>query len=285
MKGVRGRRRIALLSALALVAALVAAIGGAAASEGGAPALPVASLPRSPGIAGLEGPWKLVFSDTFSGRSLDPSLWHTCYGWGCTITTNPEDEWYQSSNVAVSGGHLSLTARRQPSHGRGYTSGMIQSNGNFDFRYGVVEVRAKVPVGTGTWPAIWLVPANQSWPPEIDVMEFWGQHPDQIRVSLHYGSADHVEDRVLTGDFASGWHTYAIDWEPASISWYVDGQLVFRTPNSVNEPMYPIVNLAVASSPPPLASTFPATFEVSSIRVFQHPGVGGSSCRPGSCLG
>jgi beta-glucanase (GH16 family) len=161
---------------------------------------------------------------------------------------------------------------------------MVQSNGRFDFTYGIVEVRAKVPPGTGTWPAIWLVPENLSWPPEIDIMEYWGDQPDQVRVSLHYGADDQVDDKVLTSpDFADQYHDYAVDWQPGEISWYIDGKLVYRVDERVSQPMYPIMNLAVADPPTPAASTFPATFDIEWIRIYQQPGVGSAACRLASC--
>lgn len=286
----RQRRRyvVAVLATLlVVVGGLVAAgftggSGGLSGATSATPAVPKA-LER-PGITGMAGRWRLLLNATFGGSRLDTSLWHTCYGWGCTIATNPEDEWYQAANDAVHGGLLTLTAKRQQSHGRAFTSGMIQSNGSFDFRYGVIEVRAKVPEGNGTWPAIWMVPANQSWPPEIDLMELWGNEPGQVRVSLHFGTNDQVDDRLVNGGpFTAGFHTYAVDWEPNGISWYIDGHLVYHTATSVSAMMYPIVNLAVASAPPPTLSSFPARMQVQWVRVWQHPGIGASSCTVAAC--
>lgn len=299
-----GRRRhlVVVLGLLASILVLATALGvtfgtgssatGALRASGASGATPPASS-LAEAVPGLSGVFELKLDDEFDGSKLDTSLWHTCYSWGCTISpadapatnANPENEWYEAANVAQRDGSLVLTATPRSAHGRNYTSGMIQSNGNFDFTYGVIEVRAKVPAGSGTWPAVWLVPANQSWPPEIDVMEYWGAQPDQVRVSLHYGSTDQVEDRVVNSTaFADQWHTYAVDWAPGSISWYIDGQLVYRVDRSVSELMYPIVNLAVADPPTPAASTFPASFEVDWIRIYQQSGVGPSTCQPASCI-
>ncbi len=299
-----GRRRFgAALGVLAAAVVLATALGftfvsRASGGPSGGPSgssAPGQNGPTGPaalGIPGLTGTWSLKLDDEFTGSRLDRSLWHTCYSWGCTISpadppatnANPENEWYESANVTQRGGVLQLTARPQSAHGRDYTSGMIQSNGRFDFTYGVVEVRAKVPQGVGTWPAIWLVPENLSWPPEIDIMEYWGAQPDQVRVSLHFGAADQVEDRVVdSSKFTSGYHTYAVDWTPSSISWYIDGTLVFATPQSVAQPMYPIVNLAVQDPPAPAAGTFPASFDVQWIHIYQQSGVGTSTCNAASC--
>jgi beta-glucanase (GH16 family) len=236
-------------------------------------------------VNGLAGPWQLVMDDEFNGTSLDTKLWRTCYDWGCTIATNPENEWYQSANVAERNGDLVLTAVPQASHGRDYTSGMVQSNGTFDFTYGFIEVRAKLPAGTGTWPAFWLAPANGSWPPEIDIMELWGDAPTEVQLSFHFGEANIVDHTDVGGpNFSTGYHTFAVDWEPGSITWYVDGREVYQVGSEDDELMYPIVNLAVADPPTPAPSTFPAQMDVDWIRVWQHPGVGTASCPGSDCL-
>jgi beta-glucanase (GH16 family) len=291
------RRRLGLLAVLLVVAAgLGLSLGltvGAGPAASAVPGLDGPVAGRSLGISGLSGTWQLELDDEFSAQRLDAALWHTCYSWGCTISpndppatnANPENEWYEAANVVQRGGELALTARPQAAHGRSYTSGMIQSNGSFDFTYGLVEVRAKIPAGAGTWPAIWLVPQDLSWPPEIDVMEYWGSQPGRMKVTLHYGPSDLVLFRDVPSPALAGrWHTYAVDWAPGEISWYLDGALVYRVARSVTQPMYPIVNLAVADPPAPAPGTFPASMDVRWVRIYQQSGVGTSTCSVGSCV-
>jgi len=227
---------------------------------------------------------RLVFNGTFPGRSLNTSLWRTCYDFGsCRIPTNAEYEWYAPSGVSVANGTLELTARQQTTKGEPFSSGMIQSNGRFEFKYGYVEIRAKVPSGYGTWPALWLLPADGSWPPEIDIMEAWGSSPDEIRQSL-FTPLDRagIHHTVVVPRLSSAWHTFGLDWEPTTLSWYVDGRLEFRLDASIDTLMYPIANLAVADPPSPLtAHTFPASFQIEYIRVYQHSGVGQLRCTAG----
>lgn len=265
-----GRRRLRamVVAGLAVVAAVAFLV-----ARGGSPR----------GVPPRVGPnsWRLIFDATFTGRSLNTALWHTCYDFGaCQIVHNGEYEWYVPHGVAVRGGTLVLTARAHKVHGQPLSSGMIQSNGRFDFEYGYVEIRAKVPSGFGTWPALWLLPEDGQWPPEIDIMEYWGWSPNQIRESLFPpGDKTGLHHTVDVPHITAGYHTYAVDWEPHEISWYVDGQLEYQLHDSIAMPMYPIANLA-ASAPPtgPASRTFPASFEVQYIRVYQHPGVGKYQC-------
>ncbi len=159
----RGHRAVGAGAVAALVAGLLSciltgpAVTGAAARHAAA------------------GGFRLVFDATFPSPTLDTALWHTCYDFGaCRISTNTEYEWYVPSADTVSGGHLVLTATEQETDGQPYASGMVQSNGRFDFLYGRIVVVAKVPAGYGTWPALWLLPADGAWPPEIDIMEACG---------------------------------------------------------------------------------------------------------------
>jgi beta-glucanase (GH16 family) len=178
-------------------------------------------------------------------------------------------------NVSVSRGALHLTARRQDvvAGGRLYpfTSGMVTSYHAFRFTYGYVEFRARVPKGPGEWSALWLLPADQSWPPEIDVVEVHGNAPGIAELTYHPRVGKPPQARVGTVDLSAGWHTYAVDWRPGSITWLLDGKSRFRFTGSVpHQPMYLLMNLAVSRTPPPDRFTPPsASLDVSSVRVWQ----------------
>jgi beta-glucanase (GH16 family) len=217
-------------------------------------------------------PWNLSFDDEFDGTSLDQSKWSTCYDWSCTNAGTPELEWYQSENVSVGNGVAQLTARAQPAGGKPFTSGMIQSNGHFDFLYGYAEARVLLPAGVGLWPAFWMIPADHSWPPEIDVMEFNGGEPDTIMENVFPQQGPPIPPFNLYGqDFSAGYHTFGVDWEPGSVSWYVDGVLERHVAVSITKPLYLVANLALTAVPAPSASEMPATMSIDFIRVFQHP--------------
>jgi beta-glucanase (GH16 family) len=261
-------------------ALLAAAIACLAIGAGAAQADPPAST----------GTWHQVFGDEFNGTTLDGTKWNTCYPSGCSGASSGELERYQAANVTESGGYLHLTAKRDAVTAKrkqtyNYTSGMVSTGGvgkappNYSFTYGYFEISARVPAGQGLWPAFWTQPANYRWPPEIDAMEINGAYTNMVDMTYHWSSKQNgyaTEWYTSAGDFATGQHTFGVDWEPGSIVWYVDGVERFRytdTGKIPNEPLYLIANLAVGGAWPgnPDATTpFPSELTVDYIRVFQH---------------
>ncbi len=155
-----------------------------------------------------------------------------------------------------------------------YTSGMVTSYQKFSFTYGYVEWRAQLPSGQGFWPALWMMPANNSWPPEIDALETVGNQPNIGNFTYHPpAGASQGFDKNIPG-LSSGWHTFGVDWEPGSITWYVDGTKVASTTNDVTgDAMYLVMNLAVGGAWPgyPDATTaFPSSLNIDYVRVWQH---------------
>lgn len=240
--------------------------------------------------------WVKVFEDEFDGDSLDRSRWTTCYWWdkdGCTNGTTGELNWYQDDNVSVADGTLRLEARREDirasdSRLYNYTSGIVTTGRStyltdrpirFDFLYGYVEVRAKVPSGYGLWPAIWMLPSDHGITPEIDIMEILGHRPDKVEMHYHFtpslGSAQNEGKAWKGPDHSADWHTYAVEWRPSAIIWYVDGVERYRFTRQhliSSEPMYLLMNLAVGGDwpgPPTEDTVFPSVFEIDYVRVFQ----------------
>lgn len=259
-------------------------------------ALAVALLPNAVGAAGSTavrraGPpsgMQLVFSDTFSGSALDAAKWDTCYPWadsaaGCTNFGNPELEWMLPSQVQVAGNGLHLVSEAAPTpgttrdgapHTYSYRSGLISSYRSFAFQYGYVEVRARPPAGEALWTAFWLLSTTQKWPPEIDIADFVGRDTSTVHVVYHpVAGRQHIRS-VHVGNQSQGFHTYALDWEPHSISWFVDGKQIDtfqgRTPTGR---MYVLADLAIAylagakraAGPPPTAS-----LDIASVAVYQR---------------
>ena len=233
----------------------------------------------------------LLFDSEFSGSSLDTSVWYTCYpsakpGAGCTNNPSLELEWYTAANVTVGGGVARLTAREQNAHAKlPFTSGMISTGGTpsrkatFSFLYGYAEARMKLPRGAGMWPAFWLIPADRTWPPEIDIMEWQGVAPRNDLVHVHYGNWHHPQSlgtAIDTGvDLWNGFHTYAVDWEPSNVTWYFDGKPVYGVTDPAaiaHKPMYVILNLAIGGwlngQLKPSPKDFPATMAVDYVRVW-----------------
>lgn len=218
----------------------------------------------------------LIFSDDFN--SIDTSKWNTCYWWGCTNAGNHELEWYQPQNISINNGILNLTARKETVNNFPYTSGMLSSVDKFSFLYGHVEIRAKTPAGQGLWPTFWLMPQDKSWPPEIDVLEQIGSQTNTNYMTLHYLNGKHhaFTPQTFTGpNFTSDFHTYGLEWQPDTLTWYIDGVQVATYTNKryiPNKPMYINVNLAVGGDfpgSPNFTTGFPSSFQVDYIKVWQ----------------
>lgn len=225
-----------------------------------------------------------AFDDDFSTGRLDPGRWTTCYPWwpdparGCTNQGNHELEWYLPSQVTVSGGMLHLTATQQPItqtlDGRQvafpYRSGMVATARHFAFEYGRVAIRARAPAGAGLWPTLWLLPASQRWPPEIDLMEAYGNFPHLTFLTYHRAVGD-APQKYMPLDITA-WHDYELDWSPDALRWYIDGSLQFTVTGGVpNVPMYVVANLAVSGDPrhtTDASTPSSASFDISRVRVW-----------------
>ena len=137
-----------------------------------------------------------------------------------------------SENVIVEDGNLVITALKEDYEGSEYTSAAVLTYGKQDFLYGRIEVRAKLPGGTGTWPAIWLlgnsIREGTRWPDcgEIDIMENVGFDPDTVHANVHTQAYNHVMgtnkgSRTYIPDY-SKYHVYAIEWQEDQIDFFID---------------------------------------------------------------
>jgi len=244
-------------------------------------------------------PLQLVFSEEFdtfrpwTGRS---GTWRTRYGNdsqtgldGRTLPNNGELQLYVDPSISgprgslglnpfsLRNGVLEITAVPTPREIRpflnnfAYMSGAITTQPSFSQTYGFFEMRARLPRGKGLWPAFWLLPLDQSWPPEIDVMESIG-NPAQVFLNTHstVTKQEGFERRIAPEEF----HTFAVSWDPMNVIWYIDGRESGRqaTPPDMHKPMYMLANLAVGGHWPgaPDGSTrFPATYEIDFIRAYR----------------
>jgi beta-glucanase (GH16 family) len=227
--------------------------------------------------------WTLAFNSTFQGNQVNSQVWATCYPWstgGCTNfgnTSDPEQEWYQSSQDQVSDGSLHLVAQREPTPGldkqgdaKTYAcrSGMVTTYPSLNFKYGYVQVTAKIPFGKGLWPAIWLAATNQKWPPEVDIFEHWASESSG-KVYLHPVTGARQGGYVNTPDLSGGWHTFGLYWTNTQLAWYYDGTQLFATSTGVpQQAMYLIANLAVDNAGPGGCS---GSLLVKSVKVWQPP--------------
>ena len=200
-------------------------------------------------------------------------------GWG-----NNEAQYYtnRAENVIVQGGVLKIKTIKESYSGSSYTSARILSKGKFSFKYGKVEIRAKMPVGGGTWPALWMLGSNidtAPWPAcgEIDIMEHLGNQLNKIYGTLHHpghsgGTADGGTTNITNA--TTEFHVYACDWRADAIKFYVDNQLFYTFTNSAslpfNQNFFLIINCAMGGNfggtiDPNFVSS---TFEVDYVRVY-----------------
>ena len=226
--------------------------------------------------------WKLAFSTDFPGTKLDTSTWAECYPWspsppGCTNFGNADErEWYLPSQVHVEDGALALVAQRTPTAGadvhgnpKTYTcrSGMVTTYSSVHFKYGLVQVTARLPFGKGLWPAIWLIPADGSWPPEIDIVEHWDTELVS-KATLHYGKQNAQQQGTVNfPDADKGWHTYTLYWTQSRIAIYYDSTLAFTTTTDIpQQAMYLLLDLADENNSPGSCS---GTMYVKSVNIWQ----------------
>lgn len=244
--------------------------------------------------------WTLVWSDEFTGELLDMNKWsyqlgdgssQGLSGWG-----NNEGEYYQEANAVVRDGLLTITAKEEKVKGYKYTSARIRTKGKGDWTFCRVEIRAKMPIGKGLWPALWMFPSESvygGWAAsgEMDMVEYLGQEPNKVHGTLHFGGAWPKNQQkgtsytLKTGDFHSDFHVFTFEWEEGEIRWYVDGKL-YQTqgkgdwwssggdfPAPFDQQFYMLMNLAVGGNWPgyPDATTqFPQELVIDYVRVYQR---------------
>lgn len=236
---------------------------------------------------------KLVWADEFNGSGLpDTTRWSYDtggHGWG-----NNEKQFYtnqRSGNARVEGGKLIIEAHKEAFNGGEYTSARLVTKNKGDWKYGRVEVKAKLPQGRGIWPAIWMLPTDWKyggWPKsgEIDIMEFVGYLPDSLYGSIHTGAFNHAIGTNKTGsvfrkDLSTAFHVYAIEWSPKEIQFYIDGERYYRFPNNgtgsdawpFDQAFHLLLNVAVGGNWGGKLGVddtiFPQRMEVEYVRVYQ----------------
>jgi beta-glucanase (GH16 family) len=237
----------------------------------------------------------LVWSDEFDGPALNTAAWSNQNGDGCPSLCgwgNNELEYYtdRPDNLFFQDGKLVIEAKREDFGGKSYTSSKILTSGKKTFKFGRIDIRARLPKGKGIWPALWLLPQDDvygGWPRsgEIDLMELVGHEPNKVYGTLHYGpgpgSTQTSRGYTLpSGNFSDEFHVFSVEWKQDQIKWYVDNNL-YSTVNRAdigslnwpfNEQFFLIFNLAVGGNWPgnPDATTYvPQWMIVDYIRVYQ----------------
>jgi beta-glucanase (GH16 family) len=235
-------------------------------------------------IAQSKKGYKLVWEDNFKGNSLDMNYWSNEVakpGW----VNNELQRYTDGKNVNVANGKLIITAKKENNE---YTSGRIITKSKKTFTYGLVEIKAKLPHGTGTWPALWMLGQNISevnWPAcgELDIMEHVGKHPNFIHSSIHnssgYGATPYTGIVEINDPFNT-YHIYGMEWTTDYINFMIDGKLVYHyQPEAKNKdnwpfdkPFFLIFNIAIGGDwggPAVDDTLFPAAMTVDWVKVYQ----------------
>jgi len=255
----------------------------------------LAATPNTSVPPAVPNEWKFETSafwqENFDYSGLpDPAKWGYDIGgngWG-----NGELQYYTNSgNTIVDNGTLKIIAKKESFSGRNYTSARLVTKNKADWLYGRIEVKAKIPKGIGTWPAIWMLPTDNEyggWPKsgEIDIMEHVGYDLNKVHFTIHTESYNHSlgtqkgSERIIataTDEF----HLYRVDWASYGIRGYFDNELVFEfiNPNSgsaawpFDKKFHLLLNIAVGGSWGGLQgvndSAFPATMEIDYIKMFR----------------
>ncbi len=257
-----------------------------------------------------ESSWELVWNDEFDNEGgPNPDKWSIDL-WP-PKKVNDEDQAYtaREKNLRVVDGVLVIEAHKEDFEGGSYTSGRVHSSGKGDFLYGRFEVRAKLPAGRGTWPAIWMLPSDpfkyattcgegkdwqgssncDAWPNsgEIDIMEHVGYQMDHVHGTVHtqayyWAKWEQRKGRILVDGVDEDFHLYALEWTPDRIDIFVDDSLYFTYVNEKNgwetwpfdQPFHVILNIAIGgmwgrSGGGIDDDIFPVRMEVDYVRVYR----------------
>jgi beta-glucanase (GH16 family) len=238
---------------------------------------------------------KLVWNDEFNGKGLpDPAKW----GFEEGYIRNHELQYYTAGrieNASQENGNLIITAASDSAlingRKRPITSASLHSKGKGEWKYGRIEVRAKVPPCLGSWPAIWMLPATNKfggWPRsgEIDIMEFVGYTPEKVYFNAHTQKYNHMRKTgrgtdINCPDASKNFNIYAIEWSANQIDWFLNEKKVFTVTNDehtweawpFDEPFYLILNFAFGGdwggAQGVNVSGLPDKFYIDYVRVFQ----------------
>jgi beta-glucanase (GH16 family) len=255
--------------------------------------------------------WELVWSDEFDKEGLpDPSRWSYEEG----FVRNRELQYYtvgRTENARVENGHLIITARReqwpnarhqsdaperqwqQHRTQANYTSASLTTRGRAEWTYGRIEVRAQLPGGRGTWPAVWTLGTNMGevgWPAcgEIDIMEYVGHDPGVVHANVHSRGYNHTRGngrgaRIEIADAETAFHVYAVEWTPDHLKFFVDDLHYFTLKNDgtgvdswpFDAPQFLILNLAIGGAWGGQQGVddniFPQRFLIDYVRVYRRP--------------
>ena len=225
--------------------------------------------------------WKSVFNDGFGSPAKSEANWLTQRNdWikqGIPYS-NLEGAGYLPSNANFATGTLLLSTSTRAAGGHRQSTSSVNTHDKFWFKYGYLEARMLVPACSGCWPAFWMLPRADHWPPEIDIIEYFNTAEQVIPYSaVHYPSPeerklDYFSQRLMLSDrdnYVGTWHTYSVLWSRESVQFYIDGVPGPQFTDEAKIPhlaMYPILQLAVGRGFRPEPGS---TMQVDYVRAWQ----------------
>lgn len=271
------------------------ALGALAGCGGGADAAAPAPAP-APATLRVPDGYALVWSDEFATPGLpDAAKWVYDTGMNKQGWHNRELQYYgreRAENSVVRDGRLVITARRERLSGaadwsgQNYTSARLITAGKADWTYGFFEIRAKLPCGRGTWPAIWMLGSTGTWPAggELDIMEQTGKEPAKVFSTVHTTSGSGANGKgadTQVPDACTAFHDYQMLWTRDSVTFGIDGKVhyVYRNAGTgaaqwpFDAPQFLILNIAIGGDlgGPVDDAIFPVQMEIEHVRVYQAP--------------
>ena len=247
-------------------------------------------------ISNKTNQYELVWSEEFNiDGAPDNSIWNYEIGNGCDKSSGcgwgiGQSQFYTNrlENARVENGVLKIIAKKETYQGSSYTSARLFSKNKYEFTYGKVEVRAKLPRGKGTWPAIWMLGATrdtEGWPTcgEIDIMEHWGHKPGIISSATHndacYGGCGNTRvGETIIDDYDTAFHTYGLEWTEDELRFLIDDTVLYTYNPQIktksnwpyNKPQYFILNVALGGGWFKIDPDFTeSTMEIDYIKVYQ----------------
>jgi beta-glucanase (GH16 family) len=233
-----------------------------------------------------------AYAQTHTFNSTSPADWTLGYSWapqgnlGAQLTSwwaGPGQALPAAANtVSEGGGTMALGIIPRPADvpaasvgGAAFIGTLLTTHGRFSQLYGYFQVQAVMPDGPGMMGAVWLLPENGAWPPEIDIVETLANQPTTLFTTAHTSIQGAQEQGVRTvPNLTQGFHTYAVDWEADTITWYFDGAQVYQipTPADMHVPMYVLLDTGTGTpgswEGAPTSSTESGAMWVSSVEVW-----------------
>ncbi len=257
---------------------------------------------KNPGPYSNSEEWNLVLFDDFEEDNLNTAIWSYGYppaSWNCYGKCHNHQGWFAPENVLIEDGILRIKGENKTHPDApfdyywagdddnplplNYTTGAINSKGKFDFQYGYLEARLRMPEGpTGFWPAFWTFMSNGSDYSEIDIIEWYSDDgEDNYHTNLHTKDAEEIDINSThghhygLGNLSKDFHTYGVDWQPDKILFYFDNHLVEKITNQDQlehmEYQHIRINLAIGrgNAAPDENTIWPAWFECDWVKLWQ----------------